>query len=144
MIDSCEKFVTEAGLDLCDIKTDQGSNFSKAFKNLGCTVKNPIIKINGKNIIILPDVPHILKSTRNIIHNGNTINTAEGVVCWSHIRKTFNLNFGKSFSLIPKVTELHIYLPPFEGKMSVKLASQVFSNTMSATMYTLIEKMPYP
>ena len=51
LIDSCEKFVTKARFDLYSITTDQGSNFSKAFKNLGCTVKNPIIKINGKTLL---------------------------------------------------------------------------------------------
>ena len=77
-----------------------------------------------------------------MIYNLNNINTFDVVVSWSHIRNTLNSNSGKSFSLIPKFSEPHIYHRPIGGKMKVKLASQVFSNTMSATVYTLIEKNP--
>ena len=42
--------------------------------------------------------------------------------------------------MIPKITEKHIYLPKFGGKMKVNLAAQILSNTMSAALKTLIDQ----
>ena len=78
--DPCIRFVKDCGLELCGISTGQGSNFFKAFKDLASTVRNPTIEMNGRLIIVFPDVPHLLKSTQNIIYNDNTIATADG---WS-------------------------------------------------------------
>ena len=67
------KRTTAAGFHVVGITTDQGATFVKAFKDMGCTPQQPTITISGLKLVILPDVPHLLKSTRNILHNGNII-----------------------------------------------------------------------
>ena len=60
-------FLKGCGLNPIGVTTDQGSNFQKAFKEMGITTENPKIKIENDEIVIINDVPHLIKSTRNIL-----------------------------------------------------------------------------
>ena len=78
------------------------------------------------------DIPHLIKSTRNIIYNGNSISTHNGNVSW------FRKNKNKRHNLIRKPTETLINLPKYGGKMKVRYATQILSHSMSVAMKTLI------
>lgn len=145
--DLLEDFVEkigDCGLELVGITSDQGSTFVKTLKNLGCTPHKPVVTIKATELVVIPDVPHLIKSTRNILHNKYVIKTPEGTVSWNTIKSCYELNQDKDFQMIPKVTQDHIWLPKFGGKMKVKLATQVLSRTMSAAIGTLIETKLLP
>ena len=140
IIENSMKFIKATGLNLMGITTDQGSNFSSLFKSFGGTCEYPYAEINNDKILIFNDVPHLLKSTRNILYNGYRIETEEGIVDWKHIETCFQINNTNNFNMIPKISNNHIYIPKFGGKMKVSYASQVFSHSMSAAIKTSIDQ----
>ena len=114
------KIIIEKSIDFVNaITTDQTSNFSSTFKSFGVTPKNPYAKVNNHNVLNINDVPHLLKSTRNILDNGYRIKIDEGLVKWRHIETCFKINDENSLHMIPKITENHIHLPKYGEKMKV-------------------------
>lgn len=55
-------------------------------------------------------------------------------VKWRFIKECFDIKRKMNFPFIPKITHKHIYVPPFGGKMKVKLAPQVFISSMAAAI----------
>ena len=53
-------------------------------------------------------------------------------------KSVFQFKQKEDIITVVEVTNYHINLPPFLGKVKVKLPSQVFSLTMSATTETFI------
>ena len=139
LIEECIRKVGEAGIEIAAITTDQGGNFSTLFKSMGCTVQNPFIKVDDRTILIFADPPHLIKSVRNILSGKKIIDSPEGLVSWAHIENCFHLNQGKQMNLVPKLTESHIDLPVYGGKMKVKLATQVLSHSVSSAIRTMID-----
>ncbi|RXG53082.1 Transposable element P transposase [Armadillidium vulgare] len=123
------------GIKVVAITTDQGSNFAKCFKNLGVSISEPFFNFQNEKIYVLCDVPHLIKSVRNTLKNYN-IRSNDGTAKWDDIRKCYELNLSNNFKFIPKVTEKHINVPPFGGKMKVKLATQVLSASMATAIHT--------
>ncbi|RXG59665.1 DNA transposase THAP9 [Armadillidium vulgare] len=123
------------GIKVVAITTDQGSNFAKCFKNLGVSISEPFFNFQNEKIYVLCDVPHLIKSVRNTLKNYN-IRSNDGTAKWYDIRKCYELNLSNNFKFIPKVTEKHINVPPFGGKMKVKLATQVLSASMATAIHT--------
>ncbi|XP_054276526.1 uncharacterized protein LOC128995529 [Macrosteles quadrilineatus] len=66
-----------------------------------------------------------------------------GVADWDHVQKLYNIDSGATKSRATKLTEKHIRPNSFE-KMSVKLATQVFSLSVSAAMSTAVETGELP
>lgn len=137
LLEKCLLKLDEIGLRVMCITTDQASNFSLLFKTLGVTPSDPYYWFDTGNykrrIIVMPDVPHLIKSTRNAIY-ANYISTSEGVVTWKFIKEAYKLRLQSNFPYIPKITEAHVNLTPFGGKMKVKLASQVLSRSVGKAL----------
>lgn len=144
IIRGCIKQVSDCGLEVMGLTSDQGSNFSKYFRLQKVTPDFPSLHIDGKEVLVFPDVPHLIKSTRNILYSGNVIATDEGIVAFAPIVSTVIRNQNEELNLLPKITDHHIHLPVFGGKMKVKLATQVLSHSMSAAMRTLIANKLLP
>lgn len=68
-----------------------------------------------------------------------------GVADWAHVQMLYSIDSRAVKSRATKLTEKHITPNCFE-KMSVKLATQVFSQTVSAAMRTAVEtgQLPSP
>lgn len=128
---------TEAiGLNVTAIISDQGSNFYQLCNLLAVTIERPFFEFNGKPYFYLFDSPHLLKSIRNnlrkhVIEFGNQQERA----CWEHIAKLYDLDSKQHYRLAPRLTKQHVDLPAFSS-MRVKLASQVFSHSVSAALHT--------
>ncbi|RXG60975.1 Transposable element P transposase [Armadillidium vulgare] len=133
LIFKCISELTDIGLHVVCITTDQASNFSLLFKQLGVSKMEPFFHFKKKKIVVIPDVPHLLKSTRNAIYN-NHVKIREGIVQWEYIREAYKTKLKSNFPFIPKVTKAHIYLPPFGGKMKVKYASQILSRSFHVAL----------
>lgn len=59
-------------------------------------------------------------------------------VSWDHVEAFFRFDRKNCVRMAPKLTEVHLTLPPF-SKMSVKLAAQVLSHSVAAGISTLVQ-----
>ena len=122
------------GLKVVALVSDQGSNFLKFYETMRVTEDKPYLEMHGKQYFTIFDPPHLLKSIRNnlmkyqFLFDGKT-------ATWSDIKAFFKKEQTLAIRTAPKLTHRHISPPPF-GKMKVKLATQVFSHSVSAGIYT--------
>ncbi|KAK9737930.1 Transposase IS4 [Popillia japonica] len=125
------------GLNVRLVVSDMGSNFYKlVFKDLKLTEASPYFCVNGKKVHYMFDVPHLLKSTRNnffsylFLFRNNEINK-------KYLEEFYAKDKIKQYRLAPRLTDMHLYPSNFQ-KMKVKLASQVFSNSVTVGLNTYI------
>lgn len=123
-------------LDVTVLVSDQGPNFYKFSKELGISEAKPYFIVNNKRIFYLFDVPHLLKSTRNNFFKYN-FNFDGGVIAKDYLTEIYEKDKHQRFRLLPKLTDEHINPNNFQ-KMKVKLASQIFSATVAATINTYV------
>ncbi|KAF0753135.1 Uncharacterized protein FWK35_00012468, partial [Aphis craccivora] len=72
------------------------------------TKTNPVVDINGKQICLIYDVPHIIKSLRNNVLNGD-IEIGKKKICFQDIKDTFPIDVNsKTACSMPKITT-HLY-----------------------------------
>ncbi|CAI6351142.1 unnamed protein product [Macrosiphum euphorbiae] len=119
------------------IVCDQGPNNRSALTKLGFTKDKPWIEVNGNKIFSVYDVPHLIKNIRNNFLSSDFI-FKNNKVSFQDIKKTYMIDKSSSTSRsLLKITDSHINPGPFK-KMSCKLALQIFSKSMFATMRTCI------
>lgn len=118
------------------IVCDQGSNNRSAYRDLGVSLDRPYFYSGAKKIFAIYDVPHLFKSLRNNMLNGDYILDG-GKICFSDIKRAYEIDRPAAARSLIKITEAHIHPNAFQ-KMSVKLAVQIFSRAMAAAMRTAI------
>ncbi|CAH2088734.1 unnamed protein product [Euphydryas editha] len=105
-------------------------------------LKHSVFEVEGKCVIPLYDVPHLLKGLRNNLITKNlkyTMDGQEKLAKWEHIKTLYeNSPTYKGLKLIKKLTENHCNKDKIP-KMKVKYASQLFSQTVGKTMGYLAE-----
>lgn len=133
-------------LKRCDLKVvgivcDQSTTNQKCFRLLNVSADRPYFYHESEKYYAIFDVPHLLKSVRNnLLQNDFIINSLDlDFISWRYIKDIYALDrsSGSARALV-KLTNKHIYPNNFQ-KMSVRLASQIFSNSVSAAMLTAIE-----
>ncbi|KAF0706122.1 histone H1-II-like [Aphis craccivora] len=92
--------------------------------------------VNGRKIFYVFDVPHLLKSTRNIFFKYQ-LTFLNSTTSKKHLVDFFESDQGLN-RLAPKLTEVHINPGPFQ-KMKVKLANKIFSKTVAAGMKCCVQ-----
>jgi len=130
------------GLTVKVLVSDQGSVFCKMLNDNSVTIAHPYLTISGKNILVLPDPPHLLKNIRNMLYH-HDVSHYYGIARWSHIDQFYNVDSQQKFRLAPRLTDKHINLPAF-SKMKVKLATQVLSHSVAAGIETHIALASLP
>lgn len=137
IITECLKKLEEVGLLPVSIVCDQGSQNRRMFDLLGGTKTNPVVDINGKQICLIYDIPHIIKSLRNNFLNSDIV-IGNKKICFQDIKDTFTIDVNsKTARSMPKITTTHLH-PNTWQKMSVKFATQIFSKSVSASIRTCI------
>jgi len=137
IISTVEKLL-EVGLHLKAVVCDQSTNNQAAYKDLGMSKENPFFYIDNKiKIYGIYDAPHLIKNYRNNFLTGDFLFN-DKFVSFKDIIKTYtidkNSNTSKSFT---KLTDSHINPGPFQ-KINCKLAFQIFSNSVAATIHTCV------
>jgi len=130
--------IFDCGFIVLSMVCDQGTNNVSALqKDLNMTKDRPFIEIRGRKVFSIFDVPHLYKNLRNNFIKNNFI-YKENETSFQDLKDTYELdkNSGTSRSLL-KITNSHINPGPFQ-LMSCKLAMQLFSNSMAATMESCI------
>ena len=127
----------QAGLDPKMIVCDQGSSNRSMLKQLNVTPENPFFISNGKKIYAIFDVPHLFKSFRNNMLNGN-FNLNGKIIRFEDIRRTYEIDKeNKKSRMLMKLTHSHLQPDNFQ-KMNVKLAVQIFSHSVASAIRTCI------
>lgn len=136
LLDMCLDNVFKTGLDLRAIVCDLGSNNAAAMRLLGVSEEKPYMFYGSRKIFFLFDVPHLIKCIRNNLMNHDFI-VGGKVASWDDIRHFYDVdrNSLTDCRAAPKLTERHLNPQNFQ-KMSVKLATQVFSSSVSRGMHT--------
>ncbi|KAF0682199.1 THAP-type domain-containing protein, partial [Aphis craccivora] len=127
------------GAKVDGIVSDGASSNRKVWKEFGVSgefenVKNyfthPLDK--NRNIFMFSDAPHLMKTIRNRIHNKKYLKVSPDKKCisWFHFVEVFNRDSINILRVCPKITKRHLFLDNL-AKMSVKLATQVLSQSMA-------------
>lgn len=135
--------VHATGFRIVAISGDQGSNNRKAYRLLGASKEKPYVDFEGARIFLLYDVPHLMKSVRNTLYNKDrvknhcNIQTGDDIVSWKIIETVYNCEKDNTFRVLFKLTPKHVYPNSFD-KLSVKLATQIFSHNVASVVYAAI------
>jgi len=135
LICKCLDLLLQIGIDVKVVVSDQGSNFTHMTNSLGITVHKPYFTYAGSNYYYMYDCPHLLKSVRNNLFKYTICFQDQKSATWTDIRKFYQIDRVQRFRLAPKVTNRHVELPAF-SKMKVKLAAQIISRTVAASLET--------
>ncbi|XP_050518111.1 uncharacterized protein LOC126892588 [Diabrotica virgifera virgifera] len=116
---------------------DQASNNRALFKLLGACKDQPAIEIGNQRIFTVFDTPHLLKSLRNNFLNKKlTFFADSNQISWQDIEYTYNIDrTNVRARCMVKITDVHINPNNFQ-KMRVKLAAQIFSNSVASAIST--------
>ena len=136
IIEEAISHLQECGINVCALVCDQGANNIRLFSLLGATSANPYFTKNDKKIYTIYDPPHLLKSLRRNLMKHNLVVTS-GIVSFDHVIQFYNYDKTKQRRLAPKLTDNHVYAEGLQS-MKVSLASQIFSNTVAASMHVCI------
>ena len=147
--DTMEDIVKEAidkleciGLNVVVVMSDQGSNFYSLAQRLKVTPEEPWFTHNGRKIFLMFDPPHLIKSVRNNLMK-YSLRFGEHAASWKDVEAVYARDSALPIRSVPKLTEKHIRPNNFQ-KMKVKLATQVLSHTVAATicMYVSVGALP--
>lgn len=117
---------------------DQASTNQNVFKRLGVTSKYPFFFCNNRKLFALYDVPHLIKNIRNNFLTNDYVN-GEEKMSFQDIRSTYDIDKSSNVSRsLTKLTERHMNPNAFQ-KMTVSLATQVFSHSVAAAIKTAKE-----
>lgn len=109
------------------ITMDQCQTNMKMFREGGATQKKPFLDIDGQQVAVIFDPPHLLKSARNMVYKHNAV--FQGEICsFSFIKQLFELDQVNNPRLCPRLSEECITLPPFT-RMNVPKAVRTLSES---------------
>jgi len=132
-----EKLI-QCGLQPKVVISDQGSNNRSAFTKLQVTSTKPYFFCGKEKIIVLFDTPHLLKSLRNNFLN-HDFQCNKKIFSSEDLQKTYEIDTkNNTAQALCRLTIDHLEPDNF-SKISVKLAAQFFSHSVSSTIKTVIQ-----
>jgi hypothetical protein len=128
------------GLNVRCTVCDQGPTNITALKLLGYTCDSPLFHhpVTQIKIHVIFDVPHLVKNVRNNLRRHDIKTDTESVISWKHIEKLYDVDSSNSIRLTHKLKKAHLN-PIGQQSMRVRLATQVFSHSVAASLSTCIE-----
>lgn len=130
------KHIINAGLVPTSIVCDQGTQNRRTFSLLGGTEDKPYTTICEQKLFLLYDMPHLVKSIRNNLLNGN-FQIGDKIISLKDVYKAYEIDKKNSARAMCKITPAHLAPNPFQ-KMCCKLAIQLLSKSVSAAIRTCI------
>lgn len=128
----CINSLNDVGYIVKVLTCDQGPHNQALANKLGVNAASPHFVVNNELIYFMYDPPHLLKSVRNNLVKYN-FNFDGKLVRWSDFQTLSDSTDPLRLKMMPKITTFHSRPKAFK-KMKVKLASQVFSMSVSVTM----------
>lgn len=134
IIEKTIRAVREVGLDPLILVMDQFATNQKMVKEAGVTIEKPYFSVDGSNVYVMWDSPHLIKNARNMLKKHNAVFDNE-IASFEDIVKLYEVDSLANPRLVPRLTEKHINLPPF-SPMNVSLATRTLSQSVaSGLMY---------
>lgn len=129
----------EVGIQVVSLTFDGApANLSMA-RHLGCDLKHKNLKTSFKHpttneeVVVFLDPCHMLKLARNILgEKGSLVDDEDRLVEWRYFKDLHKLQYKENFHLANKVRSQHINF--FRQKMKVRLASQIFSESVATAL----------
>lgn len=138
LLKDCIKNILDVGLLPSAIVCDQGAQNRRLYSLLKGTESNPCTEIHDQKLVLIYDIPHLVKSLRNNLLTGD-IEINNKIISFEDIIKTYKIDVrSETARAMCKITPIHLHPNPFQ-KMSCKLALQIFSNSTSAAIKTCID-----
>ncbi|CAB4010470.1 Transposable element P transposase [Paramuricea clavata] len=134
--------VESIGLNVVVVMSDMGSNFHSLALRLNVTPEQPWFMHNNKKYFLMFDPPHLIKCVRNNLMK-YCFRFGQYVATWKDIEDFYMKDSALPIRSAPKLTEKHIHPTNF-NKMRVKLATQILSHTVAASicMYVSLGGLP--
>lgn len=136
-VKDCVAFANDTGLILKLFVCDPGSKNRKLVRALGITRDKPYFMNGDQKVFFLWDPPHLIKNVRNNLLKNDLLWRGQ-VVSWKHIRNLYFAQKQMRLKLTPKLTRRHVIFRNSFAKMKVKLATQVFSNSVNVALLTFV------
>ncbi|CAI6369848.1 unnamed protein product [Macrosiphum euphorbiae] len=133
--------LSEVGFNVVAIVSDSGSTNVGLWKSLDISINNTSFehpKLNSR-IHVFADVPHLLKLARNHLLDSGFILPNGKFIGKNILHEVLNLNYGKDYKFAHKLSERHLFVEG-SGRMNVRLAANVFSNSVSKAIAYCGEK----
>lgn len=138
LIDSLVENLELAGLHPVAVVSDQGPKNMGLFTEMGVTLTCPYYNTkSGKPLFVFADSPHLMKSLRNhLIDTGFTLNGKN--ITATPIKRLLAAQSG-DIRIAHKLTPGHFPPPQHVRRQKVSLATQLFSNSVSAGIKRLVD-----
>lgn len=134
------------GLNIRILICDMAFTNQSLYKSWMISPANPSIMFNGMKIYCIHDTPHLIKLVRNNLMKYDFYVTRkihghwkQKRVRWLHLGTFFQKDRRLTTRFAPKLTTGHLFLKDY-AKMKVKLATQLFSQTVFAGMTSMIHR----
>ena len=134
LVTQCIQRLRLVGFTVVCVICDQGATNRQMFDIFGVSVDVPYVDVGGELVHFMYDPPHLVKCLRNNFMKYDFMFSGHRV-CWQYIADFYNRDSRQKLKLAPKLTAKHFHLPPFAA-MRVRLATQVFSHSVAAGIYT--------
>lgn len=109
---------------------------------IGSTIQNPIVQIEGMEMAVMFDTPHLLKSARNMLHKHNAVFDKQ-MASFSWIKQLFEIDHRSIPRLVPKLKAELINMPPFSS-MNVSKAARTLSSSVAKGIQFYVETEELP
>lgn len=123
------------GLNILNITFDGLATNRSMCGSLGACFQpqniHPFIELDGKNILVILDPPHMLKLVRNSFASRGQFRKDNSLMMWRYIERLENKRIMDNF-LAHKLTKEHIQWD--KNKMKVRLATQTFSRSVACAL----------
>ncbi|KAG0416139.1 hypothetical protein HPB47_006686 [Ixodes persulcatus] len=134
--------LSSGGIFVKAVVCDQGASNCTLARRLGVTPDHPFFLVGDTQVYFLFDTPHLLKCTRNNLRK-HDLQIYSKLIRWKYIVDFYKNKHPLRLRLAKKLTDKHIYQTPF-GNMKVQFAAQVFSDTLSVSLATLLSLNELP
>ena len=143
IINESIRAVLSTGLVVRATCTDSMQKNKTAMDLLGASSEQPWFFLEQQKVYTVYDPPHNLKSLRNAQMKYDMVQADGTVVRKSYVDQVVRMDMKTQPRLLKKISERHLTPNNFE-KMSVPLASQLYSRKVAATIttYTTLGALP--
>lgn len=132
IIEKTIRALRDIGLDPLILVLDQFATNQRMVKDVGVTPEKPYFSVDGNDMYVMWDTPHLIKNARNMLKKHNAVFENE-IASFEDIEKLYEVDSVANPRLAPRLTEKHIKLPPF-SPMNVSLATRTLSQSVASSL----------
>lgn len=114
IVKNCVETILNLELLPTCIICDQGTQNQRLFKLLGGTEKDPYTIISNTKLFLIYDMPHLVKSLRNNLLNGDFEIGKNKIVSINDIKTTYNIDVKNTARAMVNITPTHLAPNPFQ------------------------------